>query len=40
MEKIGYTFRHSEDRFDYFKKDGQEFKIDRYDKEHMIHKVE
>ena len=40
MEKIGYTFRHSEDRFDYFKKDGQEFKIDRYDKEHIIHKVE
>jgi len=40
MEKIGYTFRHSEDRFDFFKKDGQEYKIDRYDKEHMIHKVE
>ena len=40
MEKIGYTFRHSEDRFDYFKKDGQEFKIDRYDKEHIIHKIE
>ena len=40
MEKIGYTFRHSEDRFDYFKKDGQEFKIDRYDKEHIIHKVQ
>ena len=39
MEKIGYTFRHSEDRFDYIKKDGQEFKIDRYDKEHIIHKV-
>ena len=40
MEKLGYQFRHSEDRFYYFKKDGQEFKIDRYDKEHMIHKVE
>ena len=40
MEKIGYTFRHSEDRFDYFKKDGQEFKIDRYDKDHIIHKVQ
>ena len=40
MAKIGYTFRHSEDRYDYFKKDGQEFKIDRYDKEHIIHKVE
>ena len=40
MVKLGYQFRHSEDRFDYFKKDGQEYKIDRYDKEHMIHKVE
>jgi len=40
MEKIGYTFRHSEDRFDFFKKDGQEFKIDRYDKDHIIHKVQ
>ena len=40
MEKIGYIFRHSEDRYDYFKKDGQEFKIDRYDKDHIIHKVQ
>ena len=40
MEKLGYQFRHSEDRFDYFKKDGQEYKIDTYDKEHIIHKVE
>ena len=40
MEKIGYAFRHSEDRFDFFKKDGQEYKIDRYDKDHIIHKVE
>ena len=40
MAKIGYTFRHSEDRFDYFKKGGKEYKIDRYDKDHIIHDVE
>ena len=40
MEKLGYNFRHSEDHFDYFKKDGKEYKIDRYDKDHIIHNVE
>ena len=40
MEKLGYIFRHTEDHFDYFKKDGKEFKIDRYDKEHIIQNVE
>ena len=40
MQKLGYIFRHTEDRFDYFKKDGKEFKIDRYDKEHIIQNVE
>ena len=40
MEKLGYNFRHSEDNFDYFKKDGKEYKIDRYDKDHIIHNVE
>jgi uncharacterized protein YdaU (DUF1376 family) len=40
MEKLGFNFRHSEDRFDYFKKDGKEYKIDRYDKDHIIHNVE
>ena len=40
MEKIGYIFRHSEDRFDFFKKEGKEYKIDRYDKEHIIQKVQ
>ena len=40
MEKLGFDFRHSEDRFDYFKKDGKEYKIDRYDKDHIIHNVE
>ena len=40
MEKLGFSFRHSEDHFDYFKKDGKEYKIDRYDKEHIIHNVE
>tara|TARA_R100001440_G_scaffold9562_7_gene17937 strand:+ start:5604 stop:6425 length:822 start_codon:yes stop_codon:yes gene_type:complete len=40
MEKLGYIYRHSEDHFDYFKKDGKEFKIDRYDKEHIIQNVE
>jgi len=39
MEKLGFDFRHSEDRFDYFKKDGKEYKIDRYDKDHIIHNV-
>ena len=28
------------DSFDYFKKDGIEYKIDRYDKDHIIHRVE
>ena len=36
MEKLGDQFRHSEDRFDYFKKDGQEYKIDTYDKEDNV----
>ena len=40
MENLGYNFRHSEDNFDYFKKDGKEYKIDRYDKNHIIHNVE
>jgi hypothetical protein len=40
MENLGYIFRHSEDNFDYFKKDGKEYKIDRYDKDHIIHNVE
>jgi len=40
MEKLGYNFRHSEDNFDYFKKDGKEYKIDRYDKSHIIHNAE
>ena len=40
MEKLGYIFRHSEDRWDYFKKNGIEYRIDRYDKDHMIQKVE
>ena len=40
MEKLGFSFRHREDNFDYFKKDGKEYKIDRYDTEHIIHNVE
>ena len=40
MEKLGFSFRHSEDNFDYFKKDGKEYKIDKYDKDHIIHNVE
>ena len=40
MENLGYNYRHSEDNFDYFKKDGKEYKIDRYDKDHIIHNVE
>jgi hypothetical protein len=40
MEKLGYIFRHREDNFDYFKKDGKEYKIDRYDKDHIIQKAE
>ena len=40
MEKLGFYYRHSEDRYDYFKKDGKEYKIDRYDKDHIIHNVE
>jgi uncharacterized protein YdaU (DUF1376 family) len=40
MEKLGYVFRHTESNFDYFKKDGNEYKIDKYDKDHIIHRVE
>ena len=40
MENVGYYFTYTEDRFDYFKKDGKEYKIDRYDKDHIIHNVE
>jgi len=40
MEKLGFNFRHSEENFDYFKKNGKEYKIDRYDKDHVIHNVE
>ena len=40
MEKLGYVFRHTESNYDYFKKDGIEYKIDKYDKNHIIHKVE
>ena len=40
MENLGYNYRHSEDNFDYFKKDGKEYKIDRNDKDHIIHNVE
>ena len=40
MEKLGYTFRHTESNFEYFNKDGIEYKIDMYDKNHIIHKVE
>jgi len=40
MEKLGYVFRHTESNFDYFKKDGIEYKIDKYDKDHIIHRVE
>ena len=40
MKKLGYVFRHTEANFDYFKKDGIEYKIDKYDKDHIIHKVE
>lgn len=40
MEKLGYRFTFSEDRFDYFDKKGISYKIDRYDKDHMIVEVE
>ena len=40
MEKLGYVFRHTEANFDYFKKDGIEYKINKYDKDHIIQKVE
>jgi uncharacterized protein YdaU (DUF1376 family) len=36
MQKVGYVFRHQEDNFLFFKKDGKEFKVDRYDKDHII----
>lgn len=39
MENLGYIWTFREDHFDYYKKDGKEYKIDRYDKDHIIHKV-
>ena len=36
MTRLGFDFTHSEDNFNYFKKDNKQYKIDRYDKEHMI----
>jgi len=36
MEQLGYVYLHQEDNFNYFKKDNKQYKIDRYDKEHMI----
>ena len=36
MTRLGFVFTHSEDNFNYFKKDNKQYKIDRYDKEHMI----
>lgn len=39
MEKLGYNFRYTESNFDYFKKDGKDYKIDKYDKNHIIHNI-
>lgn len=39
MKKLGYEYRHRESNFDFFKKNGKEYKIDRYDKDHIIQEV-
>lgn len=36
MEKLGYITTGTESNFTFFIKDGKKYKIDRYDKEHMI----
>ena len=40
MEKLGYKNIGSESNFTLFIKDGIKYKIDRYDKDHIIHRVE
>ena len=40
MEKVGYEFMVSKPRFHFFRKGEKTFKIDRYDKEHLIQEVE
>ena len=40
MEKLGYETIGTEANFTLFIKDGIKYKIDRYDKDHIIHRVE
>jgi len=40
MEKLGYETIGTESNFTLFIKDGIKYKIDRYDKDHIIHRVE
>jgi uncharacterized protein YdaU (DUF1376 family) len=40
MEKLGYKTIGTESNFTLFIKDGIKYKIDRYDKDHIIHRVE
>lgn len=39
MENLGYIHIDTKPRFNYFKKDGKEYRIDRYDKNHIIHEI-
>ena len=40
MENLGYKTIGTESNFTLFIKDGIKYKIDRYDKDHIIHRVE
>ena len=40
MENLGYIHIDTQPRFNYFKKDGKEYKIDRYDKNHIIQDID
>ena len=40
MEKLGYITTGTESNFTFFIKDGKKYKIDRYDKDHIIQDVE
>ena len=39
MENLGYIHIDTKPRFNYFKKDGKEYRIDRYDKNHIIQEI-
>ena len=39
MEKLGYKHQGKEEHFELFNKDNKKYKIDKYDKEHIIQEI-